>query len=134
MRSIFGRLQEPAYFLLRLGVGFMFTCHGLQKVFGLLGGEVQPTLSLLWVGGLIELVCGILIAIGLMTRPAAFLAAGEMAYAFFVMHMKMNVEHLNWLPILNKGELAAVCALLFFYICGRGAGAVSADRALGLER
>jgi putative oxidoreductase len=134
MRSIFGRLQEPAYFLLRLGTGFMFTCHGLQKVLGALGGDVQPTLSLLWFGGLIELVCGALIAVGLLTRPAAFLASGQMAYAFFVMHMKMNAANLNWLPILNKGELAATYCLLFLYICGRGAGAVSLDRALGLER
>jgi putative oxidoreductase len=134
MRSIFGRLQEPAYFLLRLGAGFMFVCHGLQKVLGALGGHAQPTLSILWIGGIIELVCGGLIALGLLTRPAAFLASGEMAYAFFVMHMKMNAANMNWLPILNDGELAAVYCLLFFYICGRGAGAVSLDRALGLDR
>jgi putative oxidoreductase len=134
MRSIFGRLQEPAYFLMRLVTGFTFMCHGLQKVFGLLGGDVQKTMSLLWVGGVIELVCGALIAIGLLTRPAAFLASGEMAYAYFVIHMGLDASHEHWIPILNKGELAAVYCVLFFYICGRGGGPVSVDRAVGLER
>lgn len=134
MRSIFGRLQEPAYLILRLVTGFTFMCHGLQKVFGMLGGQVQPTLSLLWFGGIIELVSGGLIGIGLLTRLAAFVAAGEMAYAFIVIHMKLDAAHLHWIPILNDGELAAVYAVLFLYVCGRGAGVVSLDRALGLER
>ena len=134
MHGFFVRLEQPAYALLRLVCGFTFACHGAQKILGAFGGHVEPTFSLLWFAGIIELVGGALIAVGLLTRFAAFIASGEMAYAFFAVHMQWNIKDLHWIPILNKGELAAVYCVLFLYVCGRGAGAASLDRLFRLER
>ena len=71
---------------MRLVVGLMFACHGLDKIFGTFTskGEALPTLMV--VGGWVEIVCGFLIAFGLLTRVAAFVASGEMAVAFFMVH------------------------------------------------
>jgi putative oxidoreductase len=78
------------------------------------------------VGGIIEFVCGILIGLGLLTRLGAFLASGEMAVAYFMMH----APHNSW-PIINKGELAVVYAFLFLYIALRGGGSWSIDAMWG---
>jgi len=103
----------------------MFFCHGAQKIFGWFkppgqAGEALPPLML--VGGWIEIVAGLLIAVGLFTRIAAFIASGEMAVAFFMMHAKGSI-----LPIINKGELAVVYCFLFFYIFLYGPGAWRID-------
>jgi putative oxidoreductase len=113
---------------MRLVVGLMFFCHGAQKIFGWFappgqhGGPLPP---LMMAGGWIEIVGGLLIAVGLFTRVAAFIASGEMAVAFFMMHAKGNI-----LPIVNKGELAVVYCFLFFYIFLYGPGAWSLDAML----
>ena len=78
-----------------------------------------------FIAGIIELVCGFLIAFGLFTRIAAFFASGEMAVAYFMVHAKGGF----W-PIDNKGELAVVYCFLFLYIAARGAGPYSADAAM----
>jgi putative oxidoreductase len=110
---------------MRFVVGLMFFCHGAQKIFGWFtppgqpGGALPPLMA---VGGWIEIVAGILIAVGLFTRIAAFIASGEMAVAFFMMHAKGSI-----LPIVNKGELAVVYCFLFFYIFLYGPGAWSLD-------
>jgi putative oxidoreductase len=119
------RYAVPFYSVMRLVVGLMFFCHGAQKIFGWFtppgqpGGPLSP---LSMVGGWLEIVCGLLIAVGLFTRLAAFIASGEMAVAFFMMHAKGSI-----LPILNKGELAVVYCFLFFYIFLYGPGAWSLD-------
>ena len=74
----------------------MFMCHGLDKIFGTFGGKVTSA-SMMQVGGWLEIVCGALIAIGLLTRFAAFIASGEMAVAFFMMHAKAS-----FLPIVES--------------------------------
>jgi len=110
---------------MRLVVGLMFFCHGAQKIFGWFappgqqGGHLPP---LMMTGGCIEIAGGLLIAFGLFTRLAAFIASGEMAVAFFMMHAKGSI-----LPIVNKGELAVVYCFLFFYIFLYGPGAWSLD-------
>jgi putative oxidoreductase len=110
---------------MRLVVGLMFFCHGAQKIFGWFappgeqGGQLPP---LMVTGGCIEIAGGLLIAFGLFTRLAAFIASGEMAVAFFMMHAKGSI-----LPIVNKGELAVVYCFLFFYIFLYGPGAWSLD-------
>jgi putative oxidoreductase len=122
------RYATPFYCIMRLVVGLMFFCHGAQKIFGWFappgqhGGPLPP---LMMAGGWIEIVGGLLIAVGLFTRVAAFIASGEMAVAFFMMHAKGNI-----LPIVNKGELAVVYCFLFFYIFLYGPGAWSLDAML----
>jgi putative oxidoreductase len=124
---------DRIYALLRIVAGFMFTLHGMQKLFGLFGG-VPPGAPpfIVYGAGLIELVCGVLIAIGLFGSPAAFLASGTMAFAFFLGHVipaKGNI-----LPIVNQGELAALYCFVFFYISAHGSGIWSVDAARGAQR
>src|SRR5215217_8756869 len=75
MSRILGRYADAIYALLRFVAGFMFMFHGLQKILGLVGGQKVPVGTLIWFGGMIELVCGILIMIGLLASWAAFLAS-----------------------------------------------------------
>ena len=119
--------------MLRIVAGFLFACHGAPKVLGLFGGTkvVAAVGSQLWVGGLIELIGGTLIAIGLFVRPVAFLAAGTMAVAYFQYHWKLDLTGNRWLPIVNKGELAALYTFLFLFVSARGAGVWSIDRRRG---
>ena len=112
---------DPVYCLLRLIVGLMFMCHGLDKIFGTFGSKVMSA-PMMQVGGWVEIVCGALIAIGLLTRIAAFIASGEMAVAFFMIHAKAS-----FLPIVNHGELAVVYCWLFLFIFLYGPGRFSID-------
>jgi putative oxidoreductase len=84
----------------------------------------------MWVGGVIELACGTLIALGLLTRAAAFLASGTMAVAYIQFHWKGGLGT-DFLPIVNKGELALLYCFVFLLFCVRGAGPISIDRQLG---
>ena len=120
-----GRHAERAYALLRIVAGLLFACHGAQKLFGALGGTAMTSNPMMLVGGIIEFGGGLLIAIGLFTSWAAFLASGEMAVAYFMVHAKGGF----W-PIINKGELAVVYCFLFLYIAARGAGPYSVDAAM----
>ncbi len=108
-----------AYVLLRVVIGLMFAFHGLQKVFGVLGNQVEFP-SQLWLGGVIELACGVLVAVGLFTRWAAFLASGTMAVAYAQFHWQFRFDE-NAIPTLNKGELALTYAFLFLFIACQGA-------------
>ena len=123
MKPILGRFTEPTYALLRIVAGLLFAFHGVQKLLGMYGGAQVPMLSQAWFAGVIELVGGVLIAIGLFTSLAAFICSGEMAVAYFQMHAPKS-----FLPILNGGELAALYCFLFLYISARGGGAWSLDR------
>ena len=96
---------------LRIVAGFLFACHGAQKLFGVLGGESAQLLSLRGVAGIIEFLGGGLIALGLFTPFVAFVASGEMAVAYFLSHAPLGF----W-PIENRGELAALYSFLFLYI------------------
>jgi putative oxidoreductase len=114
--------------LLRMIIGFTFSCHGAQKLLGLFGGmgghgAKAPFPSISWIGGVLELVGGLLIFLGLFTRPVAFILCGEMAVAYFRIHAPRGV----W-PIVNGGELAVVYCFLFLYLFAAGAGPVSLDR------
>lgn len=121
-------LQELTYTALRFVAGFLFSFHGVQKLFGALTERPTPPVgSQAWIGGLIELVCGIAIALGVFTRAAAFLASGTMAVAYIQFHWK-GVFDERFLPIVNRGELAVVYCFLFLYIASRGGGRWSLDR------
>jgi putative oxidoreductase len=110
-------LSEATFTILRLIAGLMFACHGLQKLFGVLGGQRPPLLSIFGAAGIIESVTGVLIAIGLWASPAAFLASGEMAVAYFRVHAPKA-----FFPIQNAGEPAVLYCFLFLYIAARGSG------------
>ncbi len=117
--------SEQIYALLRIVTGFFFVCHGAQKLFGFFGGP-HPDLpsAMAWFAGGIEFSTGVLIMIGLATGPAAFLASGLMAGAYFIAHQGSGL-----LPIENHGELAAVYAWVFLFIASRGSGTLSVDAA-----
>lgn len=119
---------EPVYAILRIIAGLMFAFHGLQKIFGVLTPpeRVPGFLTQMWFGGLIELVAGLLIAVGLFTRCAAFVASGTMAVAYTQFHWKFAFDA-GFLPGVNKGELALLYCFLFLFIACRGAGILSVD-------
>ena len=125
MHRILGRHADRVYAIFRIVIGFLFMCHGLQKMFGVLGGQkVEQIASLPGLAGVIELVCGFLVMIGLLTSWAAFLASGTMAVAYFMAHQPQG----TW-PIQNHGEPAVLYCFAFLYIAARGAGPWSVARA-----
>ena len=115
--------SDLLYSLMRLIAGFLFACHGAQKLFGVLGGPQMIHNPMMLAAGIIEFVGGVLIALGVFTTFAAFIASGEMAFAYFMGH----APHGFW-PILNHGELAVVYCFVFLYIASRGDGVWSLRR------
>lgn len=115
MERILGRFSPYLYGVLRLVAGVLFAFHGFQKLFGMFGGNQVELMTRYGLAGVIETVCGLLIAIGLFTSPAAFIASGEMAAAYFIAHWPRGP-----VPIQNGGELSALYAFLFLYIASRG--------------
>jgi len=123
MQKLLGRFSPLFYALLRLAAGLVFAQHGAQKMFGVLGAKTAvPLMSQLGVAGIIEFVGGILIALGLFTTPVAFVASGEMAWAYFQQH----APHGLW-PIQNGGEPAVLYCFIFLYIASVGSGKISLD-------
>jgi putative oxidoreductase len=137
MTRLLTAMTEPAYALLRLVAGFMFSCHGMQKLLGLFADPQHPMTDLnlqMKLGGAIELTCGLLIALGFLTRWAAFLASGTMAVAYIQFHWKGQMGA-SLFPIVNQGEMAVLYSFLFLFIACKGAGIWSVDRArAGRER
>jgi putative oxidoreductase len=128
LSRILGSMVEGAYALLRIVAGLMFAFHGAQKIFGLMADSPQPDIgSQMWIGGIIELVCGVAVAFGAFTTYAAFLASGTMAVAYIQFHWKFQMGP-QFFPTVNKGELALLYSLVFFYIACRGGGKTSFDR------
>ncbi|MEO8256200.1 MAG: DoxX family protein [Acidobacteriota bacterium] len=122
------RYASQTYALMRIVFGFVFFVYGLQK-WGMLGGQAVPTAAMIGGAKIIETVCGLLIMIGLFTKPAAFLASGEMAVAYFMIHQPNG-----GLPNQNMGERAVLFCFAFLYIATRGAGLWSADAAMKSDR
>ena len=132
------RYAPMTYALFRIVFGFLFLCFGVQKMFGWLGGQAAPLMSLQGAAGVIETVCGFLIMVGLLTRLAAFLASGEMAVAFWYIHVVvigLGAQGpgfpMGLFPHLNMGVDAAAFCFAFLYIATRGAGIWSIDGAMG---
>ncbi len=115
--------EERIYAALRIVTGFLFACHGAQKVLGLFGGP-HPDLptAMVWAAGLIELAGGALIALGFQTRWAAFICSGQMAVAYFLVHQGRGL-----FPIENGGESAALYSFVFLFIAATGPGIWSLD-------
>ena len=128
-------MKDAGILAVRAVGGALLAGHGAQKLFGAFADKSisfadKPEL---WAGGVIEFVCGIAIATGMLTRWAALLASGTMAVAFFQFHLGANLSPSHWLPIVNKGELAVMYCFVFLFVATRGPGLASIDRALGLD-
>ena len=136
------RYAPITYALFRIVFGYLFLIFGLQKLFGWFGGQVAPLASLQGAAGIIETACGLLIMLGLLTRPAAFLASGEMAVAYFYIHVMMiglgpggpGMPLGLLIPPMNMGERSVMFCFAFLYIASRGAGIWSVDGAMGAGR
>jgi putative oxidoreductase len=123
MQKALGRFSPYLFVALRIIAGLAFAQHGAQKLFGLLGArQAVPLISQMGMAGVIEFVGGILIALGLFTSPVAFVASGEMAWAYFQQHFPRGF----W-PIQNGGELAVLYCFIFLYFTVVGSGKLSID-------
>lgn len=116
--------------VLRIMVGLLFLEHGMSKILGFPTSAMMnaPMMSLGWFSGCIELVTGALITIGLLTRPAAFLASGMSAFAYFIGHF-----HKDFFPMNNGGDAAILFCFVLLYFVFSGPGSLSADAAIGTE-
>ena len=119
---VLNRFTPYCFALLRIVGGALFALHGAQKLFGVLGGTQQPLASMMGLAGIIEFFGGVLVAIGLFSPYAAFIASGQMASAYFMAHAPQSF----W-PILNGGELAALYCFLFLFIAANGSGPLRID-------
>lgn len=112
-----------AHTALRVFAGAVIMQHGVQKLFGVLGGHAAAMGTLQWTGGIIETVGGALVIVGLVTRLAAFIMAGEMAVAYFKFHAPRGF----W-PVINHGESPVLLCSIFLYIAATGPGPFALDR------
>jgi putative oxidoreductase len=126
LRIIPARYAPHVQGLLRIVTALLFLQHGTAKLFGyphVAMFDKLTLLSVLGAGGVIELVGGLLLLLGLFTRPAAFILSGEMAVAYFGFHASAAL----W-PILNKGELAALYCFVFLFFSVAGPGKFALDK------
>jgi len=119
------KYENQIYAVFRIVAGFLFLCHGSQKILGYPPIGVHLPWQILVFGGGVELLGGVLIMIGLGTRWAAFISSGEMAYAYWSAHGTNAL-----LPLVNMGELAVIYCFLFLYIAAKGSGIFSVDHYL----
>ena len=111
--------------VLRIVVAFLFIAHGTQKFFGFPAAEARatvPLLSQLGLASVLEMVGGLLLLLGLFTKPIAFVVAGEMAVAYFTAHAPRGF----W-PLVNRGEPAVLFCFTWLYFAAAGAGPWSLD-------
>ena len=124
MQVFLGRFSEVAFTLMRIVLAFLYWSHGPRWLFGAFGAPApaEPW-SMFFVAGLIETSFGILIALGLFTSYAAFIASGEMAVAYYIAHVPRG----GWIPIENGGEITVALCFAFLYLATRGGGTFSLD-------
>jgi putative oxidoreductase len=123
-----GRARPYVLSIVRIMVALLFMEHGLQKFFAFPSAGPDMT-ALLYVQGVIEIVGGILILIGLFTRPVAFILCGDMAAAYFMAHAPRS-----FFPAANFGDSAVLYCFIFLYMVFAGPGPWSLDRATGMEK
>lgn len=117
--------------VLRIITALLFLSHGLSKIFGIpmSSASFPSPWTLLWIAGMLELIGGLLLLVGLFSRPVAFLLAGEMAVAYWMVHAPKHF----W-PVLNGGEAAILFCFVFLYVAIRGPGPWSVDCRLQRRR
>ncbi|MEF3366093.1 DoxX family protein [Methylocystis sp. 9N] len=126
IRIIPQRFTPQLQGVLRIVTALLFLQHGAAKLFGVPHVAMFDGLklfSLLGAAGILEVVGGVLLLLGLFTRPVAFILSGQMAVAYFLFHAGDNL----W-PLLNKGELAALYCFVFLFFSAAGPGAFALDR------
>jgi putative oxidoreductase len=110
--------------VLRIIAALLFLAHGTQKLMGFPSSEFAPPMfSIFWFAGVIEIVTGILIGIGLFTRPAAFIASGTMAVAYWMVHAPGN-----FFPTNNGGDAAILFCFVFLFLVFAGPGVWSVEK------
>lgn len=117
--------KEQIYAIMRIVVGLLFLQHGIQKIIMISNGSIPGNNMLMILAMIIETVASFLVIIGWNTSPAAFIASGEMAVAYFMGHAAAAL-----LPVNNKGELAVIYCFVFLFIAAYGAGIWSVDSIL----
>jgi putative oxidoreductase len=118
--QLLAKFQDQTYAFMRIAAGFMLAFHGPQILFGMMSTLPQaPVGSQIWVGGIIELLCGLFVLVGFKTRWSAFLASGTMAVAYAQFHWKLQLGA-HFFPAVNQGELALLYAFVFLFIASRG--------------
>ena len=129
-RALLESWQPRALAVLRIVTAYIFMLHGTAKLFGMPHQAMfdnLPVLSLIGIAGILEFGGGLLILIGLFTRPVAFVLCGFMAVAYFMAHASQGSP---LLPILNQGDLAVLFCFVFLYFVFAGAGPWSVDAAI----
>src|SRR3954463_468008 len=117
------RYADTVYCIMRIVAGLLFACHGGQKILGFPPVAKAMQIDTMWmVGGYIELIGGFMIALGLFTCLAAFIASGMMAVAYFMVHFKGG-----FFPIINRGEAAVLYCFIFLFMVFYGSGRLSLD-------
>jgi len=128
LNSFYANWTPRLLSVLRIISAFLLIAHGAQKLFGFLAPPGMPSfapLSQMWIGGVLEFFGGLLLLLGLFTRPVAFILSGMMAVAYFQMHASGGF----W-PLQNKGELAVLYCFVFLFFSVAGGGEWSLDRLL----
>ncbi len=126
--------QNPALGLMRMVVGFLFFTHGAQKIFGWFGGfggagQAAELFTRFGAAGVLEVVGGLLIVLGLFTRPVAFVLSGQMAVAYFWIHAQNGI----W-PWVNRGELAMLYCFVFLFLSSAGGGSFGLDSVMAMHK
>jgi putative oxidoreductase len=129
--QMLSKWQPTALSLMRIIIGLLLFQFGVAKIFKF---PVLPYFAnippLIYAAGLIELILGALLMVGLLTRPVAFILAGEMAFAYFLGHMFKTGEPV-FLPLINNGSLAIALCFTCLFIATAGGGPISVDAAIG---
>lgn len=131
MTKIEGRWAGEALSLLRIVASLIFIFHGTAKLVGFPETPMPqpPVGSLFWIGGILEAFGGLLLLVGLLSRPVAFILSGEMAVAYWMVHAPQSTY-----PIVNNGDAAILYCFVFLLIAAAGPGPWSVDAAISRKR
>lgn len=121
--AFLSKYSAPILGVTRIVAGLLFLEHGSMKLLGFPPGMSPPLFSIFWCAGVIELVAGVLIALGLFSRVAAFIASGEMAFAYFMGHFPKA-----FFPAQNGGDAAILFCFLFLYLAAAGPGSFALNK------
>ena len=123
MTNQFSRWAPQMLSVLRIMAALLFLAHGTQKLLGFPATEQMPAaFTFLWFAGVLEVVGGVLLALGLFTRPTAFVMSGMMAVAYFIAHAPQT-----FFPANNGGDAAILFCFVFLYLFFAGPGPISLD-------